>query len=56
MTKVTNNARLIKGIRGASRENTAELESFHAAVNRFAPKMVYFPVTGMRSRQASQLF
>lgn len=34
----------------AGKENTSELESFHAALNRNAPKMISFSDSGQLSR------
>ena len=44
--------RLVDAISKAGKDNTSELESFHALINRNAPKMIPFSYSGMMSRYA----
>lgn len=56
LRKILLDENLMKGIDRASMEATSELEGFHAALNRNAPKMEGFSYSGMLSRYAPTLF
>lgn len=47
---VIENKRLLDAIGMAGKVATSEQESFHAEVNRYAPKMAGFSYSGMISR------
>jgi hypothetical protein len=46
---------LVNAIAKAGKENTSELESYHAHLNRYAPKMTPFSYSGMKSRYVFML-
>ncbi|KAF6040074.1 hypothetical protein EB796_001616 [Bugula neritina] len=43
-------SRLINDIKRAGKQNTSELEAFHAKINHYAPKMTGYTYQGMSSR------
>lgn len=54
MSDILLSTRLLKAISMTGVEATSELESFHAAINRNAPKMVGFSYSGMVTRLVCQ--
>ena len=49
-TPVVEEKDILEAVMRASSADTAALESYHAELNRNAPKMSYFSYSGMQSR------
>ena len=58
LQEVLLNKRTIGDIKKAGRNSTSELESFHAKLSHYAPKMTGYTYNGMQSRyyQLKRLF